>query len=97
MNFTSASVAMVMYGLLRMRQAVDKMTKRKSEKPPAKSLARLVKVRIAQAAKRALAEAEARRQTRPLEGNRPPERGGQPGPEPTRYGDWEKKGIISDF
>ena len=23
--------------------------------------------------------------------------GGQSGPEPTRYGDWEKNGIISDF
>jgi hypothetical protein len=23
--------------------------------------------------------------------------GGQPGPEPTRYGDWEKNGRISDF
>lgn len=23
--------------------------------------------------------------------------GGQVGPEPTRYGDWEKNGIISDF
>ena len=23
--------------------------------------------------------------------------GGRAGPEPTRYGDWEKKGIISDF
>ena len=23
--------------------------------------------------------------------------GGQEGPEPTRYGDWEKKGITSDF
>lgn len=23
--------------------------------------------------------------------------GGQAGPEPTRYGDWEKNGIISDF
>ena len=23
--------------------------------------------------------------------------GGRKGPEPTRYGDWEKKGIISDF
>ncbi|WP_416899793.1 MAG: DUF1674 domain-containing protein [Minwuia sp.] len=22
---------------------------------------------------------------------------GRDGPEPTRYGDWEKKGIISDF
>jgi hypothetical protein len=55
----------------------------------------LVKARIAEAAKRALAEAEARGQNRPVE--RPGERGGQAGPEPTRYGDWEKKGIISDF
>jgi len=23
--------------------------------------------------------------------------GGPKGPEPTRYGDWERKGIISDF
>jgi hypothetical protein len=23
--------------------------------------------------------------------------GGRKGPEPTRYGDWEKKGIVSDF
>ena len=23
--------------------------------------------------------------------------GGADGPEPTRYGDWEKKGITSDF
>ena len=23
--------------------------------------------------------------------------GGPKGPEPTRYGDWEKNGIISDF
>lgn len=23
--------------------------------------------------------------------------GGPSGPEPTRYGDWEKKGLISDF
>lgn len=23
--------------------------------------------------------------------------GGQEGPEPTRFGDWEKKGITSDF
>lgn len=48
------------------------------------------------AAQRALAEAEARRRAAraaPL----PPETGGRDGPEPTRYGDWEKKGIISDF
>ena len=28
---------------------------------------------------------------------RPKEYGGPKGPEPTRYGDWEKKGITSDF
>ncbi len=49
-------------------------------------------------AERALAEAEARRkaaisQAEPL----PPEKGGRKGPEPTRYGDWEKGGIASDF
>lgn len=27
----------------------------------------------------------------------PPETGGQAGPEPTRYGDWEKKGRCTDF
>jgi hypothetical protein len=28
---------------------------------------------------------------------RAPERGGPKGPEPTRYGDWERKGICYDF
>ncbi len=28
---------------------------------------------------------------------RPEEVGGQKGPEPTRYGDWEKGGRVSDF
>lgn len=27
----------------------------------------------------------------------PPEIGGPVGPEPTRYGDWERKGRVSDF
>ncbi len=27
----------------------------------------------------------------------PREIGGRAGPEPTRYGDWEKNGIVSDF
>ena len=47
-----------------------------------------------EAARRALAEAEARR--RPP-GEKAAEPGGPKGPEPTRYGDWEKKGIASDF
>lgn len=29
--------------------------------------------------------------------NQPEEFGGQKGPEPTRYGDWEKNGRVSDF
>jgi hypothetical protein len=62
----------------------------------AKAAKNAVRVRIAEAAKRALAEAEARRAaTTPL--NLPKELGGRAGPEPTRYGDWEKKGIITDF
>ena len=27
----------------------------------------------------------------------PPEKGGREGPEPVRYGDWEVKGLASDF
>ncbi len=52
--------------------------------------------RIREAGERANAEAEARRRAqKPVE--QPAERGGRNGPEPTRYGDWEKNGIISDF
>lgn len=48
------------------------------------------------AARRALAEAEERRRkARPAD--LPPELGGRDGPEPVRYGDWEKKGIAVDF
>ena len=48
------------------------------------------------AAQRALAEAEARRQ-KAKELELPTELGGRDGPEPVRYGDWEKKGIAIDF
>jgi hypothetical protein len=48
------------------------------------------------AAQRALAEAEERRRlARDLP--RPKEINGREGPEPTRYGDWEKNGLASDF
>ncbi|MGE0533026.1 MAG: DUF1674 domain-containing protein [Hyphomonadaceae bacterium] len=47
-------------------------------------------------AQRALAEAEERRAAAAkLEQEK--ELGGPSGPEPTRYGDWERKGIASDF
>lgn len=48
-------------------------------------------------ATRALAEAEARRRARAAEKALPKELGNRKGPEPTRYGDWEKGGITSDF
>lgn len=48
------------------------------------------------AAKRALAEAEERRR-KAKDLDLPPELGGRDGPEPVRYGDWEKKGIAVDF
>ncbi|MFN3970358.1 MAG: DUF1674 domain-containing protein [Gemmobacter sp.] len=48
------------------------------------------------AAQRALAEAEARRAAA-AKLDLPPELGGRNGPEPVRYGDWEKKGIAIDF
>lgn len=55
------------------------------EKPP-----------LSAAARRALAEAEARRRTRQVK-TADKEVGGRDGPEPVRYGDWEVKGIASDF
>ncbi|TIT23419.1 MAG: DUF1674 domain-containing protein [Mesorhizobium sp.] len=50
------------------------------------------------AARRALAEAEARREKyREKEAAQPREIGGRGGKEPGRYGDWEVKGLTSDF
>ena len=48
------------------------------------------------AAQRALAEAEARKKAE-NDLKLPTELGGRDGPEPVRYGDWEKKGIAVDF
>ena len=50
---------------------------------------------LSEAAKRALAEAEARRAA-PSE-PRAKEYRGRAGPEPVRYGDWEVKGLATDF
>ena len=56
------------------------------------------KNKLSPAAKRALKEAEERRKAncKAVDGM-PKEIDGPEGPEPTRYGDWEKKGIASDF
>lgn len=48
------------------------------------------------AARRALAEAEERRR-KAADDDKAKEVGGRDGPDPVRYGDWEKNGIISDF
>lgn len=48
------------------------------------------------AAQRALAEAEERRKQADTT-DMPLELGGRNGPEPVRFGDWEKKGIAVDF
>ena len=47
-------------------------------------------------ARRALEEAAVRRAAAPP-ADLPPEDGGRGGKEPTRFGDWEKKGIAVDF
>ena len=54
--------------------------------PPSRSLT--------DAARRALAEAQARRVPDPA---RPAEINGRVGPDPVRFGDWEIKGLATDF
>jgi hypothetical protein len=51
---------------------------------------------LSPAARRALEEANARRaqETAAVETG---EEGGPRGPEPTRFGDWERKGVAVDF
>jgi hypothetical protein len=54
--------------------------------------------RLPAAAQRALAEAAARRAEIDARAKAlPKEQGGRNGPDPVRYGDWEVKGIASDF
>ena len=50
---------------------------------------------VSAAARRALEEAAARREVEAAA--MATEHGGPTGPEPTRYGDWEKKGLAVDF
>jgi hypothetical protein len=56
---------------------------------------------LSPAAQRALAEADERRRLADVSAApsvpKVKEIGGRDGPDPTRYGDWEVKGIISDF
>jgi hypothetical protein len=52
---------------------------------------------LSDSAKRALAEAEARRAATKAEATTKAEVGGRGGLDPARYGDWEVKGVASDF
>ena len=53
---------------------------------------------LSPAARRALEEAAARRAaTAATASPTPAEQGGPAGPEPTRFGDWERKGLAVDF
>jgi len=55
-----------------------------------------IAARIAEAGLRAKAEADARREKEDKK-QLPPELGGPKVLEPTRFGDWERKGIAVDF
>ena len=52
--------------------------------------------KLSEEALRALDEANVRRE-KALKNSLPKELGGRDGPEPVRFGDWEKKGIAIDF
>lgn len=76
----------------------DKMTENPGSSVATESNAE-PRLPLSEAAKRALAEAEERRRLREATraAEAPAEVGGRVGPDPVRYGDWEKDGIISDF
>jgi hypothetical protein len=65
---------------------------RQDQKPQSRGEARVLPA----AALRALREAEERRKAA-LAPAAPEEIGGRGGQDPARYGDWENKGIASDF
>ena len=75
------------------------MTETKDGTPPeAAADQNAPKKPLAPAAERALAEAAARRAERErTESRAPQEIAGRGGLDPTRYGDWEVKGVASDF
>jgi hypothetical protein len=65
---------------------------------PEAAASRIARKDLTPAAERALAEAAARRQAAAANAKQmPKEFQGPQGAEPTRYGDWERKGIASDF
>jgi hypothetical protein len=74
------------------------MMKDLEENAPDRQMPVSKKKNLSPAALRALAEAEERRRSAAQAAkDRPKEINGRDGPEPVRYGDWEVKGIASDF
>ena len=68
------------------------------EEPPSTPAGEPARKPLSPAAERALAEAAARRaEIDRKTSERPTELNGRGGLEPVRYGDWEIKGIASDF
>jgi hypothetical protein len=65
--------------------------KAKEASPPRKPLTPAAQRALAEAAERRAQAAKAKAEDKPREFQ------GPQGPEPTRYGDWERKGIASDF
>lgn len=73
------------------------LTKMSSEPEKPADLGEVIKKVLTPEAERALAEAAERRAREEADIARAIEEGGPSGPEPTRYGDWERKGIAVDF
>jgi hypothetical protein len=64
--------------------------------PTAEALGAAPDKELTPAARRALEEAAARRAAAEAVAMAE-EKGGRDGPEPTRFGDWERKGVAVDF
>ena len=74
------------------------LTKMSSETEKPADLSEVTQKVLTPEAQRALAEAAERRAKEEAEAQAMAEEDGGPkGPEPTRYGDWERKGIAVDF
>lgn len=74
------------------------LTKMSSEVEKPADLSQVTQRVLTPEAQRALAEAAERRALAEAEAQKMAEEDGGPkGPEPTRYGDWERKGIAVDF
>jgi hypothetical protein len=89
---------------LRLRQGYAKSKTMPTDRPPPEPAGKAEPAQTAEkrpltpAAERALAEAAARRAERDRQNaGRPKEANGRSGLDPTRYGDWERNGLASDF